>query len=93
LTTANTYFGQIYKVSQLQYAIGDCLPRSLGFYFGSAIFFIGLLTAAAGTSRVIAETLDFMTFMDFIVGVVLVLLGLRAIRSVQHGSSAESSAK
>jgi cytochrome c biogenesis protein CcdA len=78
---------------QLHYPIGDCLPRTVGFYFGSAIFFIGLLLAAAGTSRVIAETLDFMTFMDLIVGVVLIMLGLRAIRSVEHDSSAERSAK
>jgi cytochrome c biogenesis protein CcdA len=76
-------------VLQLHYPIGDCLPRNVGFYFGSAIFFIGLLLAAAGTSKVIAETLDFITFMDLIVGVILIMLGLRAIRSVEHGSSAE----
>jgi threonine/homoserine/homoserine lactone efflux protein len=68
----------------LHYAVGDGLPRSLGFYFGSVIFFIGVLLVAAGISRVIAGTLDFMAFMDLISGVVLIILGSRAIRSVQR---------
>jgi threonine/homoserine/homoserine lactone efflux protein len=60
------------------------LPRSLGFYFGSVIFFIGVLLVAGGISRVIARTLDLMTFMDLISGVVLIIIGSRAIRSVQR---------
>lgn len=59
------------------------MPRSLGFYFGSAIFFIGVLVLAVGVSRVIAQTLDLMTFAELISGVVLAILGYRGISSVQ----------
>lgn len=60
------------------------MPRSLGFYFGSVIFFIGVLMTAGGISRVIAETLDFITFVELISGVILMIVGSRAIRSVQQ---------
>ena len=84
VTANNCILGKSKKASQLYYAIGDRLPRSLGFYFGSVIFFIGVLMTAAGISRVIAETLDFMTFVELISGVVLIIIGSRAIRSVQR---------
>ena len=60
------------------------MPRSLGFYFGSVIFFIGLLMMAVGISKVIAETLDLMAVVELISGVVLIIVGSRAVRSVQR---------
>jgi threonine/homoserine/homoserine lactone efflux protein len=60
------------------------LPRSLGFYFGSVIFFIGILMMAVGISKVIAETLDLMAIVELISGVVLIIIGSRAIRSVKQ---------
>jgi threonine/homoserine/homoserine lactone efflux protein len=57
------------------------LPRSLGFYFGSVIFFIGVLLTALGISRLIAETLSLLTFAELFSGVVLIIIGSRAIRS------------
>jgi hypothetical protein len=64
--------------------IGECLPRKVGFYFGSVIFFIGVLLMAAGISNVIVGTLSLMTFVELISGVVLIVIGSRAIRSVQR---------
>jgi len=60
------------------------LPRSLGFYFGSVIFFIGVLMMAVGISKVIGKTLDLMALVELISGVVLIIIGSRAIRSVQR---------
>lgn len=60
------------------------MPRTLGFYFGSVIFFIGVLMMAVGISKVIAETLDLMAVVELISGVVLIIVGSRAIRSVQR---------
>jgi len=60
------------------------LPRPLGFYFGSVIFFIGVLLMAVGVSKVIVGTLDLMAFVELISGVVLIIVGSRAIRSVQR---------
>lgn len=60
------------------------MPRSLGVYFGSVIFFIGVLMTAVGVSRVIAGALDLMTFVELGSGVVLMIAGSRAIRSAQR---------
>ena len=85
LVTANNFIlGKSKKASQLHYAIGDRLPRSLGFYFGSVIFFIGILMMAVGISKVIAETLDLMAVVELISGIVLIIIGSRAIRSLQR---------
>ena len=67
------------------------MPRSLGFYFGSVIFFIGVLMMAVGISKVIGKTLDLMALVELISGVVLIIIGSRAIRSVK--SSDDFSAK
>jgi threonine/homoserine/homoserine lactone efflux protein len=64
--------------------MGDCLPRSPGFYFGSVIFFIGVLLVAVGVSNVIAETLSLLTFVELVSGVVLMIIGSRAIRSMRQ---------
>lgn len=60
------------------------MPRSLGFYFGSVIFFIGVLMMAVGISKVISKTVDLMALVELISGVVLIIIGSRAIRSVQR---------
>ena len=60
------------------------MPRSLGFYFGSVIFFIGVLMMAVGISKVIGKTLDLMALVELISGVVLIIIGSRGIRSVQR---------
>jgi hypothetical protein len=62
------------------------VARSPAFYFGSIIFFIGLLLLAAGVSRVIAQVFDVLTFAELISGFVLMMVGLRATRPVQHES-------
>ena len=84
VTANNCILGKSKKASQLHHTTGDRLPRSLGFYFGSVIFFIGLLIMAVGISKVIAETLDLMAFVELISGIVLIIIGSRAIRSVQR---------
>jgi uncharacterized membrane protein len=84
VTANNCILGKSKKASQLHYAIGDYMPRSLGFYFGSVIFFIGVLLMAIGISKVIVGTLDLSAFVELISGVVLIIIGSRAIRSVQR---------
>jgi len=80
------------KSIKLHCVVGECLARNLSFYFGSVIFFIGLLLAATGASRLIVGALDLMTFIELISGVVLVMIGSRDIRSAQRDdSSAKSS--
>jgi multisubunit Na+/H+ antiporter MnhG subunit len=72
------------KSLSIHYAIGDCLPRNAGFYFGSVIFFIGVLMIAVGVSNIISETLNLLTFAELTSGVVLMIIGSRAIRSSQR---------
>ena len=84
VTANNCILGKSKKASQLHYAIGDRLPRSLGFYFGSVIFFIGVLMMAVGISKVIGKTVDLMALVELISGVVLIIIGSRGIRSVQR---------
>jgi hypothetical protein len=62
------------------------VTRSSAFYFGSAIFFIGLLLLAVGASKAIAQVFDLLTIAELI-SVVLIVLGFRALRPVQHESS------
>jgi len=54
------------------------LPRSPAFFFGSVIFFIGLLLLALGVSKVIAQSFDLLTFAELISGLILVIVGFRA---------------
>ena len=63
------------------------VARSPAFYFGSVIFFIGLLLLAVGVSKVIGKVFDLLTFAEFISGFVLMLVGFRAIRRVERESS------
>jgi hypothetical protein len=60
------------------------MPRNLGFYFGSIIFFIGVLMMAVGVSKAIAGALDLLAFVELVCGIVLIILGSRAIRKVQR---------
>jgi uncharacterized membrane protein len=66
------------------FAVGDCLARNLWFYFGSLLFFIGVLMIALGVSKAIAGTLDIMTVAELISGIALIIVGSRAIRSPQR---------
>jgi uncharacterized membrane protein len=60
------------------------LARSLWFYFGTILFFIGVLMVALGFSKAIGGALDLMTIAELISGVVLILVGSRMIRSPQR---------
>ena len=61
---------------------GECLPRSPSFYFGSVIFFVGVLLIAVGVSNAIAQGIGVLTFAELVSGAVLILVGERAIRRV-----------
>jgi len=54
------------------------LPRSASFYFGTVIFFLGLLLFAVGVSEIIAEVLGILTIAELISGIVLMAAGYRA---------------
>ena len=56
------------------------MPRSPAFYFGSLIFFVGLLLLALGVSKAISEIFDVLTFAELVSGIVLMAIGYRAIR-------------
>ena len=60
------------------------MARNFWFYFGSIIFFIGVLMIALGVSKAIAGTLDLMTVAELISGIALIIVGSRAIRSTQR---------
>ncbi len=62
------------------------MPRTPTFYFGSVIFFIGLLLLAVGVSKVIAQVFDILTFAELISGIVLMTVGYRATRPSQPES-------
>jgi len=51
------------------------LPKSLNFYFGTVVFFLGVLMAAVGVANVIAQRLDFMVLTALIIGLVLIAIG------------------
>jgi uncharacterized membrane protein YczE len=54
------------------------LARTPAFYFGTVIFFIGLLLFALGVSKIIAEDLGILTFAELISGIVMMAVGYRA---------------
>ena len=58
------------------------MVRSPAFYFGSVIFFIGLLLFALGVSKVVGQIFDLLTFAELISGLVLMAIGFRATRPV-----------
>lgn len=58
------------------------MARSPAFYFGSVIFFIGLLLFALGVSKVVGQIFDLLTFAELISGLVLMAIGFRATRPV-----------
>ena len=60
------------------------MARKLGFYFGSVVFFIGLLLTAAGVSNVIAVSFGIMTYVELVSGMVLIIIGFRMFRSFQR---------
>jgi uncharacterized membrane protein len=51
------------------------LPKGLNFYFGTVVFFLGVLMAAVGVANVIVQRLDFMVLMALIIGFVLIAIG------------------
>lgn len=55
---------------------GETLARSLAFYFGTFVFFIGLLMMAVGFANVIAQRLDFLPIVSLAVGIALIIIGL-----------------
>ena len=61
---------------------GECLPRCPSFYFGSVIFFVGVLLIALGVSNAVVQGISVLTFAELVSGVVLALVGSRAIRRV-----------
>ena len=60
------------------------MPKNLWFYFGTLVFFIGVLMLALGISKVIAGALDLLTIVELISGIALIIIGFRAFRSVQR---------
>jgi len=54
------------------------LARSPAFYFGTVIFFVGLLLFAVGVSKVIGEDFGVLTFAELISGIVMMAVGFRA---------------
>jgi len=51
------------------------LPRNPNFYFGTAVFFIGVLMTAIGVENLVIGRSDFIIFAALIFGIVLVLIG------------------
>ena len=51
------------------------MPKSLNFYFGTVVFFLGVLMAAVGVANVIAQRFDFMVLTALIIGLVLIAIG------------------
>jgi hypothetical protein len=66
---------------------GEIVARSPACYFGSIIFFIGLLLLALGVSKVIGEVFDVLTFAELISGIILMFIGFRTTSTVQRESS------
>jgi uncharacterized membrane protein YczE len=54
------------------------LARTPAFYFGTLIFFVGLLLLALGVSKIIAEDLGILTIAELISGIVMMAVGYRA---------------
>lgn len=51
------------------------MPRSLNFYFGSVVFFLGILMTAIGISNLVAERLNFTVLVALITGLILITIG------------------
>ena len=62
------------------------MARGATFYFGSVIFFVGLLLLAVGVSKVVGKVFELLTFAELISGLVLIVIGFRATRPVQRES-------
>ena len=60
------------------------MARSAAFYFGSVIFFVGLLLLALGVSKSMGQVFDLLTSAELISGLVLMVIGFRATRPVQR---------
>jgi hypothetical protein len=58
------------------YLTGECLPRSLNFYFGTATFFIGVLMMAIGIANLVVQRLDFIVSVALISEIALVIIDL-----------------
>ena len=54
------------------------MARGATFYFGSVIFFVGLLLLAVGVSKVVGKVFELLTFAELISGFVLMVIGFRA---------------
>ncbi len=54
------------------------MARSVGFYLGTVIFFVGLLLFAGGVSGLIAENFTILAFAELISGIILMAVGFRA---------------
>jgi cytochrome c biogenesis protein CcdA len=52
-----------------------CLPKTLGFYFGTAVFFIGVLMTAIGIENLVVQRMDFIIFAALICGIALIIIG------------------
>jgi hypothetical protein len=63
------------------------LPRNAAFYFGSLIFFVGLLLFALGVSKIISAIFDFLTIAELVSGFILMVIGYRATRPTQRQSA------
>jgi threonine/homoserine/homoserine lactone efflux protein len=54
------------------------MARTPIFYFGTVIFFVGLLLLAAGIAAVIGEAFTVITIVELISGFILLAIGYRA---------------
>ncbi len=54
------------------------MPKTPIFYFGTVIFFVGLILLAAGISNVIGEFFGSFTIAELVSGIVLMVIGFRA---------------
>jgi cytochrome c biogenesis protein CcdA len=52
-----------------------CLPKTLGFYFGTAVFFIGVLMTAIGIENLVVQRMDFIIFVALTCGIILIIIG------------------
>lgn len=51
------------------------MSRSLNFYFGTIVFFIGVLMAAVGVENLVVGRFDFIVLLALASGVALVIIG------------------
>ncbi|MCW4045443.1 MAG: hypothetical protein NWE94_08015 [Candidatus Bathyarchaeota archaeon] len=60
------------------------MARTLWFYLGTVLFFVGVLMTALSVSKAIAGVFDLMTVVELISGIILIIVGSRAIRSTHR---------